>query len=137
MVRSAIQSGAPSALASILYPENYVPLAVAYGVSLVLWGLALLVDAATNALGLYAAFHPAVELWAGLALAVGALQLVLLRPALRRFLFWSSLASTFLWAWISCGFFLSMGHVSTAQAMYTPASVAAAWLALRTAPITW
>lgn len=116
-------------------PENYVPVAAAYGTSLFLWGAILCSGRALLAMGLYDSFEPLLPLWSGLSIGIGIAQLLLLAPSLRRHLFGFAVGATFLWGWIALGFYLSMGHVSTAQAMYVPAAIASAWLALRTSVV--
>lgn len=121
-------------LRGLFFCENFVPLAAAYGVSLVAWGAVLLVQRDLWDLGLFAAFRPALPMWAYLSVFVGLVQLVLLAPPLRRYLFAFGLAATFLWGWIAVGFYLSIGP-STAQAMYLPAAIGSAWLSLRTSVV--
>ena len=123
-------------LAGLLAVENYVPIAAAYGASLLAWGAVLLSERALWDMGLYEAFAPALPLWSGLSVGIGLAQLVLLMPPLRRYLFLLAIGATFLWGWIAIGFYLSMGHWSTAQAMYVPAALASAWLVLRTSVVT-
>lgn len=117
-------------------PENYVPVGVAYGASMVLFGGVMLLEQALHGNALYEAFGSAHGLWGVVTLALGALQLAMLLPGRRRRLSSVSAVATFVWLWIAIAFLLSMGHLSTAQAMYVPASVASAWLSVRTAPLT-
>ena len=117
-------------------PDNYVPVGVAYGVSMCLFGAVMVFEPALRGDDLYAAFGHAHMLWGGVTLVLGGLQLTMLLPGLRHRLFATSAAATFVWLWVAIAFLLSMGHLSTAQAMYVPASAASAWLAIRTAPLT-
>lgn len=123
-------------IGGLLAVENYVPIAAAYGASLLAWGGVLLSEQALWEMGIYEAFAPALPLWVSLSIGIGLAQLVLLAPPLRRHLFGFAIGATFLWGWIAIGFYLSMGQLSTAQAMYVPAAVASAWLALRTSLVT-
>ena len=116
-------------------PDNYVPVGVAYGVSMALFGAVMILEPALAGRPIYAAFGQVHGAWGALTLALGLAQIALLVPGRRRWLFAASATATFVWLWIAIAFLLSMGHLSTAQAMYVPASVASAWLAVRTAPL--
>src|SRR5690606_28124626 len=85
----------------------------------------------------YGVLGDAPAVWGALTLTLGVLQLVMLHGRWQRRLFAVSAVATFVWLWIALAFLLAVGHLSTAQAMYVPASAASAWLAVRTAPITW
>lgn len=117
-------------------PENYVPVGVAYGVSMVLFGAVMLLEPALQTEALYGGFGDGHTLTGGITLVLGTVQLLVLIPEQRRWLSAVSMGATFVWLWIAIAFLLSMGHLSTAQSMYVPASVASAWLAVRTAPLT-
>ena len=137
MTRAPLPRLASSWFAAVFFkPENYVPVAVAYGVSMCLFGAVLVLEPALEARPIYAAFGSAHVVWGAVTLVLGGLQLAMLLPGLRRWLFAASAVNTFVWLWIALAFLLSMGHLSTAQAMYVPASTASAWLAVRTAPLT-
>lgn len=124
-------------LSDLLFrPDNFVPLATAYLISLFAFGLVMLAEPRLVGMGAYSAFGGAHVLWGWLCVGLASAQVASL--VFVRKVFWTTaIMGVFLWLWIALSFLLSVGHITTAQAMYIPAAASSAWLALRTAPHTW